>query len=184
MEFLENLNKTNKKAQRKKAKPAKKAQRKAKKTINKAKAKEFIKKQGFKLLFPFKPMVLTVLNDKGIQHDGSTADMMTKFYELITGKKVDKVQNLNGIEYIIDDVIDGIVSAILAFFKNTSDKKKALVKAGEPVPPAIEKSAKVYDTAYNDIKDAATEEGKIEAFPYLAVGAGALIFFSVITNKK
>jgi hypothetical protein len=148
-------------------------------------------KAKFATLMPFKPLMVKILDKKGIKHTNDIQDIALKFYELITGKKLERTYRFDGdavTEHfaVTATMVTTIVVTIINFFKSANDRARAEAEAGKELTPAQQTALEAEERAKeiaNQVNEKEPEQKKPEKKDNMLTYAGlALMAYKLLGN--
>lgn len=155
------------------------------------KSKKFLKDMGSNLKFaplvPFYPVMVTMLNKRGVKHGKKMEDVVEKFINNIVKKKKnfddfgfgeEDVNELdfNSYNVVPPELIEGAVQIVIEFFKQLKKRKDA----GEKLSTEEEGMLNAVEQVTDSIKDGAEEEAGSMIKEFLFSWKGGLLAVALI----
>lgn len=107
-------------------------------------------------LLALKPAMRKALDKRGIKHDGKLPDIVEKFYYNIVKRQ--NFENYQHSDHLAAEVVEGIISGIIGFFKSLRDKKKSGAPLSDTEQTLLD-TAETGADKYEEIKKEEINEG-------------------------
>ena len=137
----------------------------------------------FAATIPFKPMMVSMLKQRGITPEKKQSDLVRQFFNNV----IQKNSLESGEENLVDDIVE-IVKSVVSFFKNKKDRLKAKQEAGEELTEGeknlVDNVDAIEQAAKEEIKEGIKTEVAKKAVttfsnPIVLIGIAAAAYFAI-----